>query len=152
MENEGVGSGPPKAGVRRAAAGQPAEKEPGEQRQHALIMSDLLGELAEKVRLAGVEGVRILTDEEFQRLQLDWYSTGWEEHARAVEGESVGVGEHPDTEGPQPRAGRVLCFPEQPSDGPPALPLPVVGAGDAGVRELMPHRLRGRSRKGRGEE
>ena len=48
------------------------------------LLGALLIELGEKVRQAGAEGVRILTDEELQRSHLQWYRMGWEEHARAV--------------------------------------------------------------------
>ncbi|MFF4015330.1 hypothetical protein [Streptomyces sp. NPDC001843] len=48
------------------------------------LLGGLLIALGEKVREAGPEGVRILTDEEVQRANLQWYRTGWEEHARAV--------------------------------------------------------------------
>ncbi|MFE1308568.1 hypothetical protein [Streptomyces sp. NPDC058755] len=48
------------------------------------LLGALLIELGEKVRQAGIEGVRILTDEELQRSHLQWYRMGWEEHTRAV--------------------------------------------------------------------
>ncbi|SOD84961.1 hypothetical protein [Streptomyces sp. Ag109_G2-15] len=48
------------------------------------LLGALLIELGEKIRQAGAEGVRILTDEELQRSHLQWYRMGWEEHARAV--------------------------------------------------------------------
>lgn len=48
------------------------------------LLGGLLIALGEKVREAGPEGVRILTDDEVQRANLQWYRTGWQEHARAV--------------------------------------------------------------------
>lgn len=145
----------------------------------------LLIELGEKIRRAGTEGVRILTDDEVQRDQLAWFRAGWTEHARATSPDrsdgdrpdgpepSNGPGQHPDSEGfPVPPA-RLLRFPErQPEDhdhqderrsrsteGPQEhhkteeLRLPVVGAGESRIRDLMPHRPRlRRLREGEDED
>ncbi|MFF1601747.1 hypothetical protein ACFVYV_30270 [Streptomyces mirabilis] len=95
----------------------------------AYTVGGLLIELGEKIRRAGTEGVRILTDDEMQRDQLAWFRAGWTEHARATSPDrsdgdrpdgpepSNGPGQHPDSEGfPVPPA-RLLRFPErQPED------------------------------------
>ncbi|MDQ0992038.1 hypothetical protein [Streptomyces sp. V3I7] len=136
------------------------------------LLGGLLIELGEKVREAGPEGVRVMTEEEVQEANLRWYRTGWEEHARAVQAsqERTAAAGHPADPDPLSEAGRLLRFPQppaRPATDPHAraLPLPIVGAGDATVRELMPHRPRsgepagGRERvrgrrggEGRGEE
>ncbi|MEV3872529.1 hypothetical protein [Streptomyces sp. NPDC049906] len=121
-------------------------------------MSLLLAELSEKVRQAGVEGVRILTEDEVQRDQLLWFRSGWEEHVRATEPEWAGLGPHPEDrpegpptgvpgEEPSPAAGpgQLLRFPGGPGQRS-VHPLPIVGAGDASVRDLMPHRPRSGTR------
>ncbi|MFF3659469.1 hypothetical protein [Streptomyces olivochromogenes] len=151
----------------------------------AYTVGGLLIELGEKIRRAGTEGVRILTDDEVQRDQLAWFRAGWTEHARATSPDrsdgdrpdgpepSNGPGQHPDSEGfPVPPA-RLLRFPErQPEDhdhqderrsryteGPQEhhkteeLRLPVVGAGESRIRDLMPHRPRSRRlREGEDED
>lgn len=48
----------------------------------AQLLGGLLIELGEKVRRAGLDGIRVLTDEELQHEQLRWFREGWEEHAR----------------------------------------------------------------------
>lgn len=135
----------------------------------AYTVGGLLIELGEKIRRAGTEGVRILTDEEVQRDQLAWFRAGWSEHARATSPDrpdgpepSGGPGQHPDSEGFPVSPARLLRFPEpQPADhdhqderrsryaeGPQEhhktdeLRLPVVGAGESRIRDLMPHRPR----------
>ncbi|MFJ1605582.1 hypothetical protein ACIOHS_19750 [Streptomyces sp. NPDC088253] len=146
----------------------------------AYTVGGLLIELGEKIRRAGTDGVRILTDEEVQRDQLAWFRAGWTEHARAMSPDrpdgpepSNGPGQHPDSEGfPVPPA-RLLHFPErQPehhdhqderhsryAEGPQEhhkteeLRLPVVGAGESRIRDLMPHRPRlRRLREGEDED
>ncbi|MEU6573316.1 hypothetical protein [Streptomyces sp. NPDC046805] len=122
------------------------------------LLGDLLIELGQKVRKAGPEAVRILTDEEVQRANLRWYRTGWEEHAQAIRpaAESPdpaeptappGPSEHPADPDPLSAAGRLLDFP-RPDTNAPTHPLPIVGAGDSRVRELMPHRRRARENGG----
>ncbi|MFJ8939879.1 hypothetical protein ACIRL0_29880 [Streptomyces sp. NPDC102365] len=69
-------------------------------------VGELLGVLAEKVRVAGPDGVRVLTEEELQRHQLNWFRAGWEEHARASGQE--------DQVGPDRPPARLLPFPERP--------------------------------------
>ncbi|WP_190121117.1 hypothetical protein [Streptomyces inusitatus] len=119
--------------------------------------------MSEKVRQAGVEGVRILTEDEMQRDQLLWFRSGWEEHGRAMEPERPGPGTRPaDRPGdhlgddgpdggpdkdppPDNGPGRLLRFPSGAGQRP-THPLPIVGAGDASVRDLMPHRPRTRTR------
>ncbi|MFI1210385.1 hypothetical protein ACH4UV_22580 [Streptomyces sp. NPDC020802] len=49
----------------------------------AELVGELFDTLAAKVRVAGPESVRVLTEEELQRHQLSWFRAGWEEHARA---------------------------------------------------------------------
>ncbi|MGW2746966.1 hypothetical protein [Streptomyces sp. NPDC001450] len=108
------------------------------------LLGTLLIELGEKVRQAGIENVRILTDEELQRSHLQWYRMGWEEHARAVRpyGHSPSAGsppasrpggaaspdcssteprpsEHPADPDPLTEVGRLLSFP-RPGTNPPA--------------------------------
>ncbi|KAA0929720.1 hypothetical protein [Streptomyces apricus] len=76
-----------------------------EGRRVAGLVGDLLGVLAEKVRSAGPEAVRVLTEEELQRHQLNWFRAGWEEHARACGQE--------DLVGPDRPPARLLPFPER---------------------------------------
>ncbi|MFF2504161.1 hypothetical protein ACFVTY_12410 [Streptomyces sp. NPDC058067] len=140
----------------------------GEAAQQADV-SDLLGglliELGRKVQEAGVDGVCILTADELDEGRLDWFRAGWDEHARATDSpadmrERPGAADHPPTEPPIPAPGRLLRFPGREEESGevlrPAgtdshsLRLPLVGAGDANVQDLMPHRLRptrGRSRE-----
>ncbi|GAA0578266.1 hypothetical protein [Streptomyces crystallinus] len=140
-----------------------------EQDALAQLLGGLLIELGEKVRRAGLDGVRVLTDAELQSEQLRWFREGWEEHARVLGGPPAGRGEdgrgrplegegypgggdaagHPEA-GQPPAPGRLLRFPQSP-DGRPAHPLPIVGTGETRGRDLMPHRPRGRQR-GRGTD
>ncbi len=77
-----------------------------EARRVAGLVGELLGALAEKVRSAGPDSVRVLTEEEeLQRHQLSWFRAGWEEHARAS-------GEE-DLVGPDRPPARLLPFPER---------------------------------------
>jgi hypothetical protein len=76
-------------------------------RRVAGLVGELLGVLAEKVRSAGPDSVRVLTEEELQRHQLNWFRAGWEEHARAS-------GEE-DLVGPDRPPARLLPFPERPA-------------------------------------
>ncbi|MEV2192906.1 hypothetical protein AB0I02_18235 [Streptomyces phaeochromogenes] len=93
------------------------------------LVGELLIGLGEKVRAAGPESVRVLTEEELQRHQLNWFRAGWDEHARATGREDGAEGAarweeqarpgsdvsgHPDTEGfPAPPSARLLRFPER---------------------------------------
>ncbi|WTP58549.1 hypothetical protein OHU07_17870 [Streptomyces phaeochromogenes] len=87
------------------------------------LVGELLIDLGEKVRSAGPESVRVLTEEELQRHQLNWFRAGWDEHARASgrEGGAEGVARpgsdasgHPDTEDfPVRPSARLLRFPER---------------------------------------
>ncbi|MEV0255234.1 hypothetical protein AB0H82_13380 [Streptomyces sp. NPDC050732] len=51
----------------------------------AFLVGGLLIELGSKIQEAGIDGVRILTEEEAQQTQLRWFREGWTEHARATE-------------------------------------------------------------------
>ncbi|GAB2957738.1 hypothetical protein GCM10023080_016650 [Streptomyces pseudoechinosporeus] len=97
------------------------------------LLGELLIGLGEKVRAAGPEGVRVLTEEELQRQQLNWFRAGWHEHARATQPQGPDAHtesapdpradavrrRHPDSEHfPLPPA-RLLRFPERPPGGPP---------------------------------
>lgn len=145
----------------------------------ARLLGALLIELGHKVQQAGVEGVRILSDEEVERDRLRWYRTGWDEHAHAADPHRPGAVGHPDTERLPVPPGRLIRFPDPPPDGTPpdphapsrppsstatspspapsssassspsSQPLPIVGAGEANVRDLMPHRPRHRTRPSR---
>ncbi|MFI6281501.1 hypothetical protein [Streptomyces sp. NPDC050988] len=93
------------------------------------LVGELLIGLGEKVRAAGPDSVRVLTEEELQRHQLNWFRAGWEEHARATghgegrarpgsdrSGQPRASG-HPDTEDfPVPPSVRLLRFPQRPPD------------------------------------
>ncbi|MFG2023600.1 hypothetical protein [Streptomyces sp. NPDC048825] len=93
------------------------------------LVGELLIGLGEKVRAAGPEGVRVLTEEELQRQQLNWFRDGWHEHARATEppgadapsaltdsdsGADDGRRRHPDSEHFPLPPTRLLHFPERP--------------------------------------
>ncbi|MEU6550416.1 hypothetical protein ABZ915_09020 [Streptomyces sp. NPDC046915] len=103
--------------------GPSAEVSPAETERVTRLLGGLLIALGEKVRDVGPEGVRILTDEEVQRANLQWYRMGWEEHARAVrpsdEPEPPGhvaadpsrPAEHPADPDPLSAMGRLLDFP-----------------------------------------
>ncbi|RVU27442.1 hypothetical protein EOT10_09775 [Streptomyces antnestii] len=128
------------------------------------LLGGLLIELGRKVQEAGVEGIRILTADELDEGRLDWFRAGWDEHARATDSpadprERPGATDHPPTEPPIPTPGRLLRFPGREEgagevlrpSGTDTHPLPLVGAGEANVRDLMPHRprpARGRPREG----
>ncbi|NGO07640.1 hypothetical protein G5C60_08230 [Streptomyces sp. HC44] len=79
---------------------------PGDEAERvSRLVGELLIGLGEKVRAAGPEGVRVLTEEELQRQQLNWFRAGWQEHARATE--------PPRSDAPP---ARLLHFPERPQD------------------------------------
>ncbi|MGX1915886.1 hypothetical protein ACWIID_44960 [Streptomyces phaeochromogenes] len=100
----------------------------GEAERVSRLVGELLIGLGEKVRAAGPESVRVLTEEELQRHQLNWFRAGWDEHARATgrEGRTPWEGRarsgcdvsgHPDSEDfPVPPSARLLRFPERPPD------------------------------------
>ncbi|MFD9796142.1 hypothetical protein ACFWXK_34885 [Streptomyces sp. NPDC059070] len=135
----------------------------------AHLLGGLLIELGEKVRRAGIDGVRILTDDELQCEQLRWFREGWEEaevsrraaaRATAPEEDPAPYGTAPDRYGDESRGraaaghpdddrplapGRLLQFPHAP-DGRGGHPLPIVGTGQTRGKDLMPHRPRGRPR------
>lgn len=145
----------------------------------ARMLGALLIELGHKVQQAGVDGVHILSDEEVERDRLRWYRTGWDEHALAADPHRAGAVGHPDTERLPVPPGRLIRFPDPTPDGTPpdprtpsrppsstapptspsaspspspaasSQPLPIVGAGEANVRDLMPHRPRHRTRPAR---
>ncbi|MFJ9176745.1 hypothetical protein [Streptomyces sp. NPDC102360] len=117
-----------------------------------------------------------MTAEEAERERADWFRLGWQEHARLEAGGSgqapppqaprlrladhegaTGANEHDRaTDATRPdREGRVEGGNARDEDGAghadgdggrDEFPLPVVGAAEAEVRELMPHRLRARGR------
>ncbi|MFI6057488.1 hypothetical protein [Streptomyces sp. NPDC051286] len=128
----------------RGAEGVDAETEEGR-------LAELLAELSEKVRQAGVAGIRILTVEEVQQDQLSWFQMGWDEHACARNPDHSSAAGHPAGGELAMGPGRLLRFPDRLSPDPDPdpdrpeprpHPLPIVGSGDAHVRELMPHRPR----------
>ncbi|WP_328769997.1 hypothetical protein [Streptomyces sp. NBC_00286] len=97
------------------------------------LVGELLIGLGEKLRAAGPEGVRVLTEDELQRHQLNWFRAGWHEHARATEQPGSGAcpepgpnsrtdddvrRQHPDSEHCPPPPARLLRFPERPPEGP----------------------------------
>ncbi|MCZ4506866.1 hypothetical protein O3Q52_01315 [Streptomyces sp. ActVer] len=110
--------------------GNPGGGPEGEAERVSRLVGELLIGLGEKVRSAGPESVRVLTEEELQRHQLNWFRAGWDEHARATvpeenpEGQALWEGQarpgsdvsgHPDTEGfPVPPSALLLRFPERP--------------------------------------
>ncbi|GGX74148.1 hypothetical protein [Streptomyces minutiscleroticus] len=82
------------------------------------LVGDLLIGLGEKVRAAGPEGVRILTDEELQRDRLDWFRAGWQEHGRATAAPAPPPRPHPGDGTPPEPPARLLRFPDRsPRDG-----------------------------------
>ncbi|MBV1940922.1 hypothetical protein KUF83_30790 [Streptomyces sp. BV286] len=83
----------------------------------AELVGELFDTLAAKVRVAGPESVRVLTEEELQRHQLSWFRAGWEEHARASgqEREERPVGPVAQDRPP----ARLLPFPERLREHPP---------------------------------
>ncbi|QQM42374.1 hypothetical protein [Streptomyces liliifuscus] len=109
--------------------GNPGGGGPGDEAERvSRLVGELLIGLGEKIRAAGPESVRVLTEEELQRHQLNWFRAGWDEHARATgrEGQEHGEGRagpgsdvsgHPDTEDfPVLPSVRLLRFPERPPD------------------------------------
>ncbi|MFJ1550197.1 hypothetical protein [Streptomyces sp. NPDC088246] len=120
----------------------------------AKLLGALLIELGHKVQEAGIDRVRILTDEEVEEDQVRWYRRGWEEHARAADPQGPEASSHPSTGDFSVQQGRLIQFPAQPGEGeqPQPHPLPIVGAGDAAVRDLMPHRPRSRPSRERGDD
>ncbi|MER6135259.1 hypothetical protein [Streptomyces sp. NPDC001815] len=83
----------------------------------AELVGELFDTLAAKVRVAGPESVRVLTEEELQRHQLSWFRAGWEEHTRASgqEREARPVGPVAQDRPP----ARLLPFPERLREHPP---------------------------------
>ncbi|WP_409239716.1 hypothetical protein [Streptomyces sp. PA5.6] len=144
----------PSGGARRRGAGHHgAESGTRASEELAYLVGGLLIELGSKIQEAGVDGVRILTEEEAQQSQLRWFQEGWAEHARATEhartaddgpgaGSPAGHAGHADEE-PPPSTGSLLRFPSNAPRG--AHPLPIVGTDEArGTRDLMAHRPRRR--------
>lgn len=103
-------------GIRAAASNEAARV--------SRLVGELLVGLGEKVRAAGPEGVRVLTEEELQRQQLNWFRAGWHEHARASEPPSSGTHTdvHPDSEHFPLPPPRLLRFPQRPPERPPEHP------------------------------
>ncbi|MFI7320512.1 hypothetical protein [Streptomyces venezuelae] len=147
----------PSGGARRRGAGhQGAESGTRASEELAYLVGGLLIELGSKIQEAGVDGVRILTEEEAQQSQLRWFQEGWAEHARATEhartaddgpgaGSPAGHAGHADEEAPA--AGSLLRFPSSAPRG--THPLPIVGTDEArGTRDLMAHRPRRRREDG----
>ncbi|MFF3643073.1 hypothetical protein [Streptomyces sp. NPDC002564] len=137
----------PSTGARRGAGHRDAEGETNTPDELALLVGGLLIELGSKIRQAGIDGVRILTEEEAQQTQLRWFREGWDEHARAAEharapdSEPTAPAGHTEVDQPP---GRLFQFPAVP---PPrgAHPLPIVGTDEVrGTRDLMSHRPRRR--------
>ncbi|MEU5685148.1 hypothetical protein DEJ48_20310 [Streptomyces venezuelae] len=155
----------PSGGARRRGGTGRHDAESGTRASEELayLVGGLLIELGSKIQEAGVDGVRILTEEEAQQSQLRWFQEGWAEHARASEhartaddgpgaGSPAGHAGHADEEprsmGSAPASsGRLLRFP---SDAPRGThPLPIVGTDEArGTRDLMAHRPRRRREDG----
>ncbi|MFC8198979.1 hypothetical protein ACFUTV_26825 [Streptomyces sp. NPDC057298] len=88
----------------------------------AELVGELFDTLAAKVRVAGPESVRVLTEEELQRHQLSWFRAGWEEHARASGQEREECQERPV--GPVGPLGPVGPVGPVGQDRPPARLLP----------------------------
>ncbi|MET8948586.1 hypothetical protein ABZX30_34975 [Streptomyces sp. NPDC004542] len=123
---------------------------PTEAERVTRLLGGLLIVLGEKVREAGPEAVRILTDEEVQRANLQWYRTGWEEHARAVRpsgepgpsghvqagpsgsGDPARPAQHPADPDPLSAMGRLLDFPGRTARA--------AGPGDEPARAKPRHR------------
>lgn len=117
------------------------------------LLGQLLIELGRKVQQSGATAVHLFTESEVDEERVRWFRIGWQEHVRAVEARSGGEAGHPDGENFQVSQGELIRFPSHPPDDAPAQshPLPIVGAGDASVHALMPHKPRGRPRRGRPE-
>ncbi|MEU6826323.1 hypothetical protein ABZ921_37400 [Streptomyces atriruber] len=145
----------PSGGARRRGRGRHgAESGTRASEELAHLVGGLLIELGSKIQEAGIDGVRILTEEEAQQTQLRWFREGWAEHARATEHARTSDAdaeppaghvdvEPPSTPPPAAGSGRLLRFP---SDAPRGThPLPIVGTDEArGTRDLMAHRPRRR--------
>ncbi|MEU8958767.1 hypothetical protein AB0C93_31265 [Streptomyces sp. NPDC048518] len=151
----------PSGGARRGTGRHGVEGETDATEELAFLVGGLLIELGTKIREAGVDGVRILTEEEAQQSQLRWFREGWAEHARATEtagtadharatdhesAAAVGPASHAEAEPQSASPGssaRLFHFPSGPPRG--AHPLPIVGRDEArGTRDLMAHRPRRR--------
>ncbi|WAL96493.1 hypothetical protein [Streptomyces sp. Je 1-369] len=158
----------PSGGARRRGAGRhDAESGTRASEELAYLVGGLLIELGSKIQEAGVDGVRILTEEEAQMTQLRWFQEGWAEHARATEhartaddgpgaGSPAGHAGHADEQPPStgastgassPSSARLLRFPTDAPRG--THPLPIVGTDEVrGTRDLMAHRPRRRREDG----
>lgn len=114
------------------------------------LAGELVAELGRKIAELGPAAVRIVTAEEAERERLDWFRLGWQEHERSVSGENGEVRPDPPVRDRRLRlAERERSRGEGEHDRAPDdddHPLPIVGAADAEVRELMPHRFRPRGR------
>ncbi|MFF1381181.1 hypothetical protein [Streptomyces sp. NPDC058308] len=156
----------PSGGARRGTGRHDVERETTASEELAFLVGRLLIELGSKIQEAGVDGVRILTEEEAQQSQLRWFREGWAEHARATE--TTGAADHaratdhesaaaapaghadveppsasPDSSDSSDSSARLFQFPSSPPRG--AHPLPIVGRDEArGTRDLMSHRPRRR--------
>ncbi|WP_055565452.1 MULTISPECIES: hypothetical protein [Streptomyces] len=143
----------PSGGARRRGAGR-HDVESGTRASEELahLVGGLLIELGSKIQEAGIDGVRILTEEEAQQTQLRWFREGWAEHARATEHARTSDADPDPGPGPGTPAGHVDVEPPSarllrfPSDAPRGThPLPIVGTDEArGTRDLMAHRPRRR--------
>ncbi|MET8687696.1 hypothetical protein ABZV77_26135 [Streptomyces sp. NPDC004732] len=142
----------PSGGARRRGAGRhDVESGTRASEELAYLVGALLIELGSKIQEAGIDGVRILTEEEAQQSQLRWFREGWAEHARAAEharpsdADAEAPAGHVDVEPPSAAAAsaRLLRFPSDTPRG--THPLPIVGRDEArGTRDLMAHRPRRR--------
>lgn len=130
----------------------------GEEREgsYRLRVAALIAELAEKIEKAGISGVHILTEDEYQKDRLKWFREGWAEHGLSASaayadhrsGQAGGASSHPV----DPPPGLLIPFPARAGEPADAHPLPIVrakDASDAKDSELMPHRRRGRAGSGR---
>ena len=114
------------------------------------IAGELLVELGRKIAEYGEQAVRIVTVDELEREQLAWYRAGWEERGRLApgdqeSGEPARLLKFPDREAPS--SDDVPERHDRDEDPSASHPLPLVGASDANVRELMPHRPKERGRR-----
>ncbi|MEU6990662.1 hypothetical protein ABZ953_08405 [Streptomyces sp. NPDC046465] len=82
----------PSGGARRGTGRHDVEGETTASEELAFLVGGLLIELGSKIQEAGIDGVRILTEEEAQQSQLRWFREGWAEHARATE--TAGAADH----------------------------------------------------------
>ncbi|MEC4016413.1 hypothetical protein [Streptomyces sp. H27-D2] len=107
----------------------------------ASVLAELLLALSEKVREAGVDDVHIFTTQELEDRDLGWLRTGWDERSR-TDGRPSGI-RVPLR--PVPDAPAASDTSDSSEGATRSHPLPIVGAEGTGVlRDLMPHRLRGR--------